>query len=50
MPMQQLMIFAALPCVVTALVGFALGRLHDRHFQKSDATQSAATEGAISSA
>jgi MFS transporter, AAHS family, 4-hydroxybenzoate transporter len=33
MPLQRLMIFAALPCIVTAVVGMALGRLHDRHFR-----------------
>ena len=33
LPLQQLMIFAALPCVVTALAGFTLGRLHQRHFR-----------------
>jgi MFS transporter, AAHS family, 4-hydroxybenzoate transporter len=32
MPLQQLMIFAALPCIVTAIVGFALGRIYRRHF------------------
>jgi AAHS family 4-hydroxybenzoate transporter-like MFS transporter len=32
MPLQQLMIFAALPCIVTAVVGFSLGRIYRRHF------------------
>jgi AAHS family 4-hydroxybenzoate transporter-like MFS transporter len=32
MPLQQLMIFAALPCIVTAAVGFSLGRIYRRHF------------------
>jgi hypothetical protein len=35
-PLQRLMIFAALPCSITALVGMALGRLHDRHFRASE--------------
>jgi MFS transporter, AAHS family, 4-hydroxybenzoate transporter len=50
MPMRQLMIFAALPCIVTALVGFALGRLHDQHFHKSDFNPPASAESAVSSA
>ena len=32
MPLQQLMIFAALPCIATAIVGIVLGRLYRRHF------------------
>jgi MFS transporter, AAHS family, 4-hydroxybenzoate transporter len=32
MPLQQLMIIAALPCIVTAIVGFGLGRVYRRHF------------------
>jgi MFS transporter, AAHS family, 4-hydroxybenzoate transporter len=32
MPLQQLMIIAALPCIVTALVSIGLGRLYSRHF------------------
>ncbi len=37
MPLQRLMIFAALPCIATALVGFALGRLYRRHFDTASA-------------
>jgi AAHS family 4-hydroxybenzoate transporter-like MFS transporter len=32
MPLQQLMIFAALPCVATTLVGIGLGILYRFHF------------------
>jgi MFS transporter, AAHS family, 4-hydroxybenzoate transporter len=32
MPMQQLMMWAALPCVTTTLIGIGLGVLHNRHF------------------
>ena len=32
MPLQQLMIIAALPCIATAIIGIALGRLYRRHF------------------
>ena len=31
-PFQQLMIIAALPCIATAIIGIALGRLYRRHF------------------
>ncbi len=37
MPLQQLMIIAALPCIPTALVVLGLGRLYARHF--ADAPQ-----------
>jgi len=32
MPMQQLMMWAALPCVTTTLIGIGLGVLYNRHF------------------
>jgi MFS transporter, AAHS family, 4-hydroxybenzoate transporter len=32
MPMQQLMIWAALPCLTTLLIGIGLGVLYTRHF------------------
>jgi AAHS family 4-hydroxybenzoate transporter-like MFS transporter len=32
MPLQQLMIFAALPCIATTLIGIGLGVLYRRHF------------------
>ncbi len=32
MPLQQLMIWAALPCVTTTLIGIGLGVLYTRHF------------------
>lgn len=32
MPLQQLMIIAALPCLATAVIGWALGRLYRRNF------------------
>jgi MFS family permease len=32
MPLQQLMIIAAVPCIPTALVLLGLGRLYSRHF------------------
>jgi MFS transporter, AAHS family, 4-hydroxybenzoate transporter len=32
MPLQQLMMWAALPCLTTAILGFALGLLYRRHF------------------
>ncbi len=32
MPLQDLMLIAAAPCVVTAILGIALGRLYRRHF------------------
>ncbi|HUK59921.1 MAG TPA: MFS transporter [Stellaceae bacterium] len=32
MPLQELMMIAAAPCVVTAVLGIALGRLYRRHF------------------
>jgi hypothetical protein len=32
MPLQQLMIIAAVPCIPTALVVLGLGRLYSRHF------------------
>ena len=32
MPMQQLMIWAALPCLTTTLIGIGLGVLYTRHF------------------
>jgi MFS transporter, AAHS family, 4-hydroxybenzoate transporter len=32
MPLHQLMMWAALPCLTTAILGFALGLLYRRHF------------------
>jgi MFS transporter, AAHS family, 4-hydroxybenzoate transporter len=32
MPLQELMVIAASPCIVTAVVGIALGRVYRRHF------------------
>jgi MFS family permease len=32
MPLQQLMIIAAVPCIPTALVVLGLGRLYSKHF------------------
>jgi MFS transporter, AAHS family, 4-hydroxybenzoate transporter len=32
MPMQQLMMWAALPCLTTTILGMGLGRLYRRHF------------------
>ena len=34
MPLQQLMIFAALPCLATAVIGVALGIIYLRHFDE----------------
>jgi AAHS family 4-hydroxybenzoate transporter-like MFS transporter len=34
MPIQRLMIIAAIPCIATAIVGFALGRVY-RHFDRA---------------
>jgi AAHS family 4-hydroxybenzoate transporter-like MFS transporter len=34
MPLQQLMIVAALPCIATALVGIGLGVIYRRHFDQ----------------
>ena len=42
MPLQQLMIFAALPCIATALIGIALGMLYRRHFDAPVAAAAAA--------
>ncbi|HEX4194813.1 MAG TPA: hypothetical protein VHY80_17025, partial [Stellaceae bacterium] len=39
MPLQQLMILAALPCAATALIGLGLGRLYRRHFDKAPAAE-----------
>ena len=46
MPIQQLMIIAAIPCIATAIVGFALGRVY-RHF---DADAASAPSGALGKA
>ncbi len=40
-PFQQLMIIAALPCVATAILGIALGRLYRRHFDAAVAVAAA---------
>jgi AAHS family 4-hydroxybenzoate transporter-like MFS transporter len=32
MPLEHLMMFAAAPCIVTAIVGLSLGRVYRRHF------------------
>ena len=45
MPLQQLMIFAALPCIVTAIVGLALGRAYRRHFDLPLVPATAPVEG-----
>ena len=42
MPMQQLMIWAALPCVTTTLIGIGLGMLYTRHFNAPVAAAMAA--------
>lgn len=39
MPLQQLMILAALPCAATALIGLGLGRLYRRHFDRASAAE-----------
>jgi len=39
MPLQRLMIIAALPCIATALVGIVLGRLYRQHFEISAEAQ-----------
>jgi AAHS family 4-hydroxybenzoate transporter-like MFS transporter len=39
MPLQQLMIIAALPCIPTAFVIFGLGRLYSRHFTETPQLQ-----------
>ena len=39
MPLQQLMVIAALPCIVTAIVGIALGRIYNRYFDTEAAAQ-----------
>jgi MFS transporter, AAHS family, 4-hydroxybenzoate transporter len=41
MPLQQLMIIAALPCAAVAIVGFGLGRLYTRHFDVAAPAQAA---------
>jgi hypothetical protein len=41
MPLQQLMIIAALPCIPTALVVLGLGRLYSKYF--ADTPEIAAT-------
>jgi AAHS family 4-hydroxybenzoate transporter-like MFS transporter len=43
MPMQQLMMWAALPCVTTTLIGIGLGVLYNRHFN-APATMAVAAE------
>ena len=42
MPMQQLMMWAALPCVTTTLIGIGLGILYNRHFNIPAAAVAAA--------
>jgi MFS transporter, AAHS family, 4-hydroxybenzoate transporter len=38
MPMQQLMMWAALPCLTTTVLGIGLGVLYRRHFDVADAS------------
>jgi AAHS family 4-hydroxybenzoate transporter-like MFS transporter len=45
MPLQQLMIIAALPCIATALVGIGLGRLYRRHFEVAAEPQAQPSPG-----
>lgn len=47
LPLQQLMMIAAIPCIATALVGVVLGRLYQLHFageQPEGTLPAAATE------
>jgi hypothetical protein len=42
MPLQQLMIIAALPCIPTLFVVFGLGRLYSRFFSDTAPVQASA--------
>ena len=41
MPLQQLMVVAALPCLATTLIGIGLGLLYRRHFDRTPALAAA---------
>lgn len=47
LPLQQLMIFAALPCISTAVIGFALGRTYRRHFDVVPNAETPAVAGLV---